>query len=83
MSSVASRPFITGIFTSITTRSGRHSSAFRTAADERAAQPAQEYTAQYGDQTFYFWSEDCRQVFEESPAQYAQVSVGTNLRIGL
>jgi YHS domain-containing protein len=40
--------------------------------EERISPPTDQYTAQYGDQTFYFCSEDCKEVFEESPQQYAQ-----------
>jgi YHS domain-containing protein len=28
-------------------------------------------TAEYGGQTYYFCSDECRQQFEESPQQYA------------
>jgi 3-hydroxybutyryl-CoA dehydratase len=40
--------------------------------DEDAAQPTEEFTTDYEGQKFYFCSEDCKQVFEEAPAQYAQ-----------
>jgi YHS domain-containing protein len=40
--------------------------------DERPAAPADENMAQYGGQTFYSCSEDCKEVFEESPQQYAR-----------
>jgi YHS domain-containing protein len=40
--------------------------------DEQVSQPTKQYTAQYGGQTFYFCSEDCQEVFEESPHQHAQ-----------
>jgi YHS domain-containing protein len=42
--------------------------------DERAAQPVEQYTADYNAETFYFCSEDCKRVFEESPVQYARKS---------
>jgi len=41
--------------------------------DERV-ELADQFTAQYGSQTFYFCSEDCKEVFEESPQQYARKS---------
>lgn len=40
--------------------------------DERAAEPEEEFTAEYGGQKFYFCSEDCKRAFEESPAQYGR-----------
>jgi len=40
--------------------------------DEQVPSPTEQYTAQYGGQTFYFCSEECKEVFEESPYQYAQ-----------
>jgi YHS domain-containing protein len=40
--------------------------------DERVFPPTEQYTAQYGGQTFYFCSEDCKEVFEDSPQQYTQ-----------
>jgi len=42
--------------------------------DERAAQPIEQYTADYNGETFYFCSEDCKNVFDESPAHYARKS---------
>jgi P-type Cu+ transporter len=42
--------------------------------DERTAQPAEQYTAEYGGETFYFCSEDCKQIFDETPVQYARKS---------
>jgi len=40
--------------------------------DQRAAIPEEEFTAEYGGQTFYFCSEACKQAFEEAPAQYGR-----------
>jgi Cu+-exporting ATPase len=42
--------------------------------DERAAKPEEEYTSQYSDQTFYFCSNDCKETFDATPAQYARKS---------
>lgn len=39
--------------------------------DEGAATPAEEYTAEYEGRTYYFCSEDCKQIFQANPAQYA------------
>jgi YHS domain-containing protein len=40
--------------------------------EEQESLLMEQYTAQYGNQTFYFCSEDCKEVFEESPQQYAK-----------
>lgn len=40
--------------------------------DERAAQPAEEFTSDYNGKTFYFCSEECKQAFEEAPGQYGE-----------
>jgi YHS domain-containing protein len=40
--------------------------------EEPTSPSTDQYIAQYGNQTFHFCSEDCKEVFEESPQQYAK-----------
>lgn len=40
--------------------------------DERAAEPSEEFTAEYGGEKFYFCSEDCKRTFEQSPIQHSR-----------
>lgn len=42
--------------------------------DEKAAEATEQYTSQYGSETFYFCSQDCQDQFEEAPEQYARKS---------
>ncbi len=42
--------------------------------EEKTAGATQQYTGQYGGQTFYFCSKECKDEFEVAPEQYARKS---------
>ncbi len=42
--------------------------------DEKAAVPAEQYTSDYGGDTFYFCSVDCKDSFDERPEWYLRRS---------
>jgi YHS domain-containing protein len=40
--------------------------------EEKTAEGYEPNTSQYGGQTFYFCSQECRRRFEQAPQQYAR-----------
>lgn len=42
--------------------------------NEQNAVPAEQYTSDYEDETLYFCSPDCKEVFESDPEQYMRKS---------